>query len=66
VGDAPTTAAGSSDSPCFDLNWNLLAMHHCSDLGSNHPRSNQEVPLAAIRECLMQARKADVLDGELP
>ena len=44
-----TTEPGSSGSPCFDSDWNLIALHHAGD--PEYPRLaryNQGIPIAAI------------------
>jgi Trypsin-like peptidase domain/Effector-associated domain 1 len=63
---ATNTAGGSSGSPCFDLKWNLIALHHYGDPEYNHPRYNQGVPIAAIRERLTRQGKADALGADPP
>ena len=42
------TMPGSSGAPCFDLDWNFVAMHEGRDVrgGGNH---NQGIPLSMIR-----------------
>jgi hypothetical protein len=48
---------GSSGSPCFDMQWNLVAMHHLG--GQAGPQGyNQGIPLSAIRS-LWQKRADD-------
>ena len=42
------TEAGSSGSPCFDQDWNLIALHHGGDPGWAQPMFNQGIPIAAI------------------
>jgi hypothetical protein len=45
------TEAGSSGSPCFDENWNLVALHHSGDpnFAPNHkPEFNEGIPMDAI------------------
>jgi hypothetical protein len=45
------TEKGSSGSPCFDLKWNLLALHHCGNPADNPgglARWNQAVPFDAV------------------
>lgn len=39
---------GSSGSPCFDLHWNLVALHHAGD-PNQPPRWNEGIPLAALQ-----------------
>jgi hypothetical protein len=49
------TEGGSSGSPCFDENWNLVALHHSGDPnydGINPPGYNRAIPIAAIRGLL--------------
>ena len=46
---ATNTAGGSSGSPCCDVHWNLVALHHYGDPAYKHPRYNQGVPIAAVR-----------------
>jgi len=58
---ATNTEAGSSGSPCFDMNWGLIALHHYGDPAYNHPRYNQGVPIGAIRRRLTQHGRAGVL-----
>ena len=44
------TAGGSSGSPSFDGNWNLLALHHTGDPSFlTMPKYNQGVMIDAIR-----------------
>jgi hypothetical protein len=60
------TESGSSGSPCFDLNWGLLALHHYGDPAYNHPRFNQGIPAIAIRDRLARIGKLDLLGGQPP
>ena len=48
------TRAGSSGSPCFDADWNLVAVHHGSDprTGRQLGEYNEGIPIAAIRASL--------------
>ncbi|WP_424097397.1 effector-associated domain EAD1-containing protein [Moorena producens] len=41
------TEPGSSGSPCFDINWNLVALHHSGDPSWN-PSYNAGSPFSAI------------------
>lgn len=60
------TEAGSSGSPCFDRNWNLIALHHYGDAKYNHdPRFNQGVPIAAIRRRIVERGHVDALGGDI-
>ncbi len=63
---ATNTEGGSSGSPCFDVNWNLIALHHYGDPAFNHPKYNQGIPIAKIRERLTKGNKADALGGDPP
>ena len=51
------TLPGSSGSPCFDINWNLVALHHSGDprerIGQT-PTSNQGIPIGLIDGLLRQ------------
>jgi V8-like Glu-specific endopeptidase len=42
------TENGSSGSPIFDGDWNLVAMHHSGDPSMVHPSYNEGIPLSAI------------------
>jgi V8-like Glu-specific endopeptidase len=42
------TLNGSSGSPVFDANFNLVALHHAGDPGSGPAQFNQAIPLALI------------------
>ncbi|CAN5543463.1 hypothetical protein BH10PLA2_BH10PLA2_27160 [soil metagenome] len=62
------TEGGSSGSPCFNLDWQLLALHHYGDPKSpfGGKEFNQGVPVDAIRKRLIRVRKADALGGVAP
>ncbi|MEO0969613.1 MAG: effector-associated domain EAD1-containing protein [Cyanobacteria bacterium J06639_18] len=47
------TEGGSSGSPCFDINWNLVALHHSGDPSYN-PSYNAGSPFSAICRRLEQ------------
>jgi hypothetical protein len=50
---AANTEPGASGSPCFDFDWNLIALHHYGDGGYGVGHGfNQGVPIAAIRHRL--------------
>jgi hypothetical protein len=60
------TEPGSSGSPCFDHDWHLVALHHYGDPAFGHPRYNQGVPIAAVRDLLQSRGKAGALGGAAP
>ncbi|WZO98230.1 trypsin-like peptidase domain-containing protein [Isosphaeraceae bacterium EP7] len=60
------TDYGSSGSPCFNLQWGLVALHHFGDPFSKPTRYNQGIPAEAIRKRLARDRKEEVLGGEPP
>ena len=43
------TDAGSSGSPCFTMDFDLVALHHLGDPGRPPPSYNQGVPIGLIR-----------------
>jgi len=58
------TEPGSSGSPCFNVNWELVALHHAGDPNysmEHSPVYNQGIPFGAICELL---RKRNLL-GDL-
>jgi hypothetical protein len=56
------TEGGSSGSPVFDQNWNLVALHHSGDPRSDMPpRYNEGIPISLILAQL----KARQVDGAL-
>ncbi|AUX48236.1 uncharacterized protein SOCE26_097670 [Sorangium cellulosum] len=55
------TLGGSSGSPCFDINWRLVALHHSGDPAVVNPAYNEGIPLAAIVSLLRQRGKAHLL-----
>lgn len=61
------TAASSSGAPCFDKDWNWVALHHSGDpkyfdLGLK-PLYSQAIPVQKIIERLTRRGKIDVLVG---
>lgn len=55
------TEEGSSGSPCFSQNWDLVALHHSGDpdfTPENKPAYNEAIPIAAILD-LMTGRGID-------
>ncbi|NEO70413.1 effector-associated domain EAD1-containing protein [Moorena sp. SIO3H5] len=58
------TEPGSSGSPCFDINWNLVALHHSGD-PSWKPSYNAGSPFSAICARLeKQGLLTNLLKGE--
>jgi hypothetical protein len=55
------TEAGSSGSPCFDLNWSLVAIHHSGDPTFSQPTYNEGIPIGAIVALMNQRGVAGVL-----
>ncbi len=43
-----STEPGSSGSPVFDQNWNLVALHHSGDPASIMPSYNEGIPITLI------------------
>lgn len=62
------TEGGSSGSPCFDLKWNLVALHHYGDPAFHAFTKagdwNQGIPIAMIRSRLTRLGKASALGGD--
>lgn len=51
---ATNTEHGSSGSPCFDIDWTLVALHHMGDPGWQNPRFNEGIPIGLIQARLNQ------------
>jgi V8-like Glu-specific endopeptidase len=49
------TEPGSSGSPCFNQNWELVALHHAGDPKSLMPMWNRGIPIALVTAHLEQA-----------
>lgn len=48
---ATNTESGSSGSPCFTMDWELVALHHFGDPAWNNvPQYNQGIPILLIRD----------------
>lgn len=61
---ATNTEPGSSGSPCFDADWNLIALHHSGDPRYSQlqpAQYNQGIPVAAIVDALTRADKLHLL-----
>src|SRR5262249_55599345 len=52
---ATNTDAGSSGSPCFTMDWQLVALHHYGDPIWAAPRFNQGIPAGRIRADIIAA-----------
>lgn len=49
------TDHGSSGSPCFDIDWTLMALHHMGDPNWKRvPQFNQGIPIGLIRARLVE------------
>jgi hypothetical protein len=46
---ATNTEHGSSGSPCFNIDWTLVALHHMGDPAWLNPQFNEGVPVGMIR-----------------
>jgi hypothetical protein len=60
------TESGSSGSPCFTLNWDLIALHHSGDPDfdpAHKPTYNEGIPISAITK-LMRDRGVDKKIGK--
>lgn len=55
------TEGGSSGSPCFTINWELVALHHAGDPDDRFPMFNQGIPMTAILALLEQHGHRDKL-----
>jgi hypothetical protein len=55
------TAAGSSGSPCFTMEWDLFAIHHFGDPAWKQPVFNQGVPAHLVRQDIATAGHGDLL-----
>jgi hypothetical protein len=49
---ATNTEPGSSGSPCFNIDWKLIALHHYGDPLHDKAQYNQGIPIHLIRERL--------------
>jgi len=63
---ATNTEGGSSGSPCFDFDWNLIALHHYGDPAWQAPKFNQGIPINKIRDRLKRGDKAKELGKAAP
>ena len=51
---ATNTEPGSSGSPCFNMDWTLVALHHMGDPAWRNPQYNEGVPIGLIRTRLAE------------
>jgi V8-like Glu-specific endopeptidase len=63
---ATNTEGGSSGSPCFNINWTLVALHHYGDPSYGQPKYNQGIPVNMIRDRLKRFGKDGALGGNSP
>jgi hypothetical protein len=49
---ATNTDRGSSGSPCFNMDWEVVALHHMGDPAWRMPKFNQGVPIGIVRKRL--------------
>lgn len=56
---ATRTEPGSSGSPCFDLEWRLVALHHYGDPAYRQAEFNQGIPVRLIQDRLPSTRWLD-------
>jgi hypothetical protein len=62
------TEGGSSGSPCFDKDWELVALHHSGDpnfAALHKPQYNEGIPITTIATLLQQRDKMKELDAQL-
>lgn len=57
-----STDGGSSGSPCFDMEWNLVALHQGFTLLGKE-RTNRAAPMTAIRQLLVKRGKLAAVIG---
>jgi hypothetical protein len=60
------TEPGSSGSPCFDSDWNLVALHHAGDPNWVKPEWNQAIPISVIRTHWQETGKLSIIMGAAP
>jgi hypothetical protein len=63
------TLAGSSGSPCFNHNWQLVALHHSGDpdyAPAHKPEYNEGIPITAITALLERRQLSGVLGAQEP
>ncbi len=55
---ATNTENGASGSPCFNVDWGLVALHHYGEPDRNPAAYNQGIPIDAVRARLARVGKA--------
>jgi hypothetical protein len=58
------TEGGSSGAPCFNTDWQLVALHHSGDPNfdpDHKPAYNEGIPIGAILALLTERGKRDLL-----
>jgi len=58
------TLPGSSGSPCFNSDWELVALHHAGDPNFSRPTYNEGIPFAAIVALVERRNKLGVIGGK--
>jgi V8-like Glu-specific endopeptidase len=58
---ATNTDPGSSGSPCFTMDWDLVALHHYGDPAWKAPKFNQGVPIGLVRKLIVSRGFGDAL-----
>ena len=58
------TTAGSSGAPCFNSNWDLIALHHAKSRRANNTIYDQGIPLKAILNLLESKGLKHILDEQ--
>ncbi len=56
------TQLGSSGAPCFDMDWNLVALHHSGEAEFS-PTYNEGIPIAAVSALLRKRGYGDLLSS---
>jgi hypothetical protein len=56
------TDPGSSGSPCFSMDWDLVALHHYGDPAWQDPLYNQGVPIELIQKRIVAKGLGKMLD----
>lgn len=57
------TEGGSSGSPCFNMDMDLVALHHLGDPRLREPLYNQGIPIALVHESIVARGHAALLSG---